>query len=278
MKKEILNRISVMSYPYCHYTFDYFLKAMERFEIKNIEIWGGSPHLYYEDMPPAKLCRLKEDITSRGMRVTAYTPEQVLYPYNMAAREPELRKRSIEYFKKNIEIAAGLGSPLMLVSAGWGYLDEKKEEALERSCESLKLLSAYALEQGVTLALEPLTKISSNLINYADELTKMVSAVSSPALAGMLDVGQMGILGETVEDYFKALGGPPIYMHVMDGRPAGHLAFGDGILPVYQYMAEALRLGYTGCFSMEMNDRQYYLDPDRAIGQSLEILKGWITG
>lgn len=277
MKKDVLKRISVMSYPYCHYTFEYFLKAMERFEVKNIEIWGGSPHLYYEDMTPDVLRRMKNEIVSRGMKVTAYTPEQVLYPYNLAAKEPGIRKRSIEYFKKNINIALELGSPLLLVSAGWGYLDENREEAMARSCESLQAISGYALEHGITLALEALTKISSNLINYADELARMVSDVCSPALAGMLDVGQMGILGETVEDYFKALGNPPVYMHVMDGRPAGHLAFGDGTLPVYHYINEALRLGYTGYFSMEMNDRQYYLEPDPAIGRSLEILKGWMA-
>jgi len=277
MKKDVLQRISVMSYPYCHYTFEYFLKAMERFEVRNIEIWGGSPHLYYEDMTPDALRRIKNEISSRSMKITAYTPEQVLYPYNLAAREPEIRKRSIEYFQKNICIAAGLGAPLLLVSAGWGYLDESREEALKRSQESLKAVSEYALEYGITLALEALTKISSKLINYSHELAKMVSEVSSPALAGMLDVGQMGILGETVENYFNTLGGPPVYMHVMDGRPAGHLAFGDGILPVYHYINEALRFGYTGYFSMEMNDRQYYLEPDLAIGRSLEILKGWMA-
>lgn len=271
-------RVAVMSYPYCHYTFDYFLRAMERAGVRKIEIWCGSPHLYYEEMGPNELRRMKSDIAAHGLSLVALTPEQVLYPYNLAAKESSIRARSIEYFKTNIRIAAQLGSPLLLVCAGWGYLDESREEALDRSRQSLRELAAFAREQGVVLALEALTKISSNLINYASELGQMVSDVSSPALAGMLDVGQMGILGETVEDYFKALGKPPIHMHIMDGRPAGHLAFGDGILPVYHYLREALRLGYTGYFSMEMNDRQYYLEPDKAIGRSLEILKGWMAG
>jgi protein FrlC len=278
MMTDLFERIAVMSYPYCHYTFEYFLKAMERFGVRKIDIWAGSPHLYYEDMGPRELQRMKEGIASHGLSVVAYTPEQVLYPYNLAAREDGLRARSIEYFKTNIRIAAQLGAPLLLVSAGWGYLDERREEALDRSRQSLRELAAYAHDHGVILALEALTKISSNLINYADELARMVADVSSPALAGMLDLGQMGILGETVEDYFKALGCPPIHMHIMDGRPAGHLAFGDGILPVYHYLREALRLGYAGCFTMEMNDRQYYLEPDKAIARSLEILKGWMAG
>lgn len=278
MLMDFSERVSVMSYPYCHYTFGYFLDAMERFGVHKIEIWGGSPHLYYEDVGPRALRQMRKDIASHGCSVSAYTPEQVLYPYNLAAREDVIRARSVEYFKKNIHIASRLGAPLLVISAGWGYLNEGREEALDRSRSSLGELAAYAQDEGVILALEPLTKISSNLINYAADLARMVSEVASPALAGMLDVGQMGILGETVEDYFRALGGPPVHVHIMDGRPAGHLAFGDGILPVYSYLRDALRLGYEGCFTLEMNDRQYYLEPDKAIGRSLDILKNWIAG
>ena len=274
MKIDITKSIAVMSYPYCHYTFDFFLNSMEKLGVKNIEIWGASPHFYIEDVTREQISLLKDRLNAKGLRVTCFTPEQVTYPYNIAAREPGLRKRSVEYFKRNISLAAEIGAPLMIVSAGWGYLNESREEALERAQDSLYKLAHYAEKVGVTLALEALTKISSNLINYASELAQMVKAVSSPALAGMLDVGQMAILGETVGDYFRALGGPPVYMHVMDGRPAGHLAFGDGILPVYSYILEAMELGYTGVFSMEMNDRQYYLEPDLAIGKSLELLKG----
>lgn len=278
MLMDFSERVSVMSYPYCHYTFGYFLDAMERFGVHKIEIWGGSPHLYYEDVGPRALRQMRKDIASHGCSVSAYTPEQVLYPYNLAAREDAIRARSVEYFKKNIHIAAQLGAPLLVISAGWGYLNEDREKVLDRSRSSLGELAAYAQDEGEILALEPLTKISSNLINYAADLARMVSEVASPALAGMLDVGQMGILGETVEDYFKALGGAPVHVHIMDGRPVGHLAFGDGILPVNSYLRDALRLGYEGCFTLEMNDRQYYLEPDKAIGRSLEILKSWIAG
>ncbi len=277
MGKKIMERISIMSYPYCHYSFEYFLNSMEKFNVKNIELWGGSPHIYFEDFSREKANDIKGRVASSGMKISAYTPEQVLYPYNIAAREPEIRKRSLDYFIKNIGIAAQIGSPIILVSAGWGYLDESREAAFDRSIGSMKTLAHIAQENGVMLALEALTKISSNLVNHASELADMVSAVSSTSLAGMLDVGQMAILGETVSDYFKALGKAPVYMHIMDGRPAGHLAFGDGILPVDKYIKEALDLGYQGIFSMEMNDRQYYLDPDRAISSSLAILQGWLT-
>lgn len=265
-----------MSYPYCHYSFEYFLEAMGKFQIENIEIWGGSPHLYYEDATEEKLNKIKKNIKEQNMKISAYTPEQVVYPYNIAAQEPEIRRRSIKYFKENIEIAANLESPLLLINGGWGYLNESKDEAWKRSKESLCLIAEHALKYNIKLALEPLTKISSNLINYAKELAQMIVEVNSPMLFGMLDVGQMAILNETVEDYFEALGQSPIYIHIMDGSPEGHLAFGDGILRVDKYIKRAIELGYQGYFSMEINDRRYYLDPDNAIKKSIEKLKEWV--
>ena len=275
MKATFSPQISVMSSCYCHYSFDYFLNSMNCLNIKNIEIWGGWPHICYDDLSFTQIQSKKNKINRLGINIVAYTPEQVQYPYNIAIEEPELRKRSIDYFKKNIEIAKELGAPIMIVSSGWGYLDEQKNMALERSCDSLRKLSDYAQDNGITLALEVLTKISSNIVNYSYELAKMVSQVNSPALKGMLDVGQMSILGETVRDYFAALGESPVYIHIMDGQPAGHLALGDGVLPVKDYIDEAYALGYSGYFSMEINDRRYFLDPDKAIGQSLGKIKEW---
>jgi protein FrlC len=275
MKKNVMERIAVMSACYGHYSFGYFLRSMQRFGVRHIEIWGGSPHICSDDRTLNRVTSLKQKTDALGMDIIAYTPEQVQYPYNIAAQESDIRSKSIDYFKKNIDITAALQSPIMLINAGWGYLDEAKEAAWDRSRTSLRHLALYAKEQGVMLALEVLTKISSNLINYSYELAKMISEVNEPSMKGMIDVGQMSILGETIANYFDALGEPPVHIHIMDGQPAAHLALGDGILPVKSYIDEVIVHGYEGIFSMEINDRRYFLEPDKAIEQSLDTLTTW---
>ena len=71
-------------------------------------------------------------------------------------------------------------------------------------------------------ALEPLTKISSNLINYATELADMISDII--ACIGRDGCWSNGNTRETVEDYFNAWV-VSLSTHVMDGKPEGHLAF-----------------------------------------------------
>ena len=39
-----MDQIAVMSVQYVHYTFDYYLDSMHQCGIKNLDLWGGSPH------------------------------------------------------------------------------------------------------------------------------------------------------------------------------------------------------------------------------------------
>lgn len=268
-------RVSVMSYTHCHFPLSYFLEKMEVFGLKHMELWGGYPHFCVDYDDAAQCKRIRADIKAHGLTLTAITPESINYPYNLAAREEVVREKSIAYFKRNITACKLLGCKLLVITPGYGYLNEPKEAAWERSRASLITLARFAQENGICLALEHLTTISSNLINFASELAQMVCEVQSPALRGMLDLGQMSILGETVEQYHTALGGDIAHVHIMDGRPAGHLAIGDGQLPLEFYVRELERLGYEGMISMEINDRAYYLDPDKAIQQSLTQMAQW---
>ena len=78
------------------------------------------------------------------MSVTAYTPEILAYPYNIASEDDEVRRESIAYIERNIWIAAQLEAPVMLLSPGWGMWDRPKEEARKRSVDSLALLAQRA--------------------------------------------------------------------------------------------------------------------------------------
>lgn len=269
-------QIAGMNYTYCHYPFDFFLDSMTRLGIRNIELWGGSPHFYTEDFTCEMIRGVKKQISSRGLNLVCFTPCQAVYPVNIAAKESYLRDRSIRYMIKSIEAAVELESPLVIVGAGWGYLSESKADAWKRSQESLGIITRNAERLGVTLALEPYTTISSNLINYASELKQMLMEVGSPVMKGMLDVGQMAILNERIEDYFGVLGKDLVHIHFVDGRPTGHMAFGDGTLPLSDYLHKIIEIGYARHLSMEINDRQYFIEPEMAVKQSLDMLEKWL--
>lgn len=258
-----------MNFHYCRHPFEFFLDSMTKLGVEAIELWAAAPHFYVEDLSPAAVRRVRRQIRARGLRLVCVTPEQCVYPINLAAKEAAFRKRSIAYFADNLEAAADLGSPLLLVTPGCGYFSEPRAEAWRRSRDSLITLARQAERLGVILALEPLSPASSNLINGLSQLKRMVTEVGSPHLKAMLDTVQMAIIGEEIEAYCEVFGEDLVHIHLVDGAPQNHLAWGDGILPLEKYLRALSQHRYAGFATLEICDRRYFHAPQRADRQSL---------
>jgi len=277
MGKISRSQITGMNFHYLHYPLESFLDDMVRFQFENIELWGAAPHIYVEDLSLSDINRIKREIDQRGLRVVCFTPEQCMYPINLAAKEDEIRQRSLRYFRKSLEAGVELGSPMLLVTAGWGYRNENSEEAWKRARESLQQLALEAEKRGILLALEPLSKVESNLVTDLPTLLRMLAEVNSPALKGMFDTIPLAMIGEDMDAYFEQLKEALIHIHFIDGNPGGHLAWGDGTLPVERYMNTLERYGYTGALTLEFTSMQYVVEPDRAIEQSLRSLQPYLV-
>lgn len=272
---QIRQRFAVMNNAYRFYSFSYFLDSMEKLGLGLVDLWGGVQHFDPYEADAAYIKRTKRLLNDRGLKIAAYTPELLGYPYNLADRYKEIREASLSYCRKNLWIAAELAAPVMLISPGWGMWDQPYEEAFLRSAESLGKLAEVAKKLGIMLALEHLTPQSSNLLNSADAVCRMVEMVEHPNLGAALDLGQMSVFGETVDTYFNRLGNRIQIVHMMDGSPDGHLAFGDGILPLQEYFNKLERAGYAGIITLEINDVRYGERPHEALRQCVNVLAGW---
>lgn len=272
MGKILRSQITGMNFHYLHYPLEYFLDSMVRYEFQQIELWGASPHCYVEDLTLSDINGIRRKIEDRGLKIVCFTPEQCMYPINLAAKETEIRERSIRYFQKSIEAAAELDAPMVLVTAGWGYRNESRGEALSRTTDSLQKLSSYAEKRGIVLALEPLQKVESNLICDLPDLAEILDAIGSVHLKGMVDTIPMAVEGEKLESYFKRFKDELVHIHFIDGKPAGHLAWGDGNLPIEKYMSTLREYEYKGALTLEFTSAQYLEDPDRAVEKSMNFL------
>lgn len=276
MHKLMFDQLAGMNCHYIRHSFEYFLRSMQELDLKNIEIWGAAPHYFADYFDKSMVQDLKARVISHGLKVICLTPEQVTYPINIAANEDYLRELSVRNHLKTLEHAAILECGMMLLTPGYGNLDEPREEAWKRSADSITRIVRRAEELGVTVALEHLSPISSNLINTAIQLRQMLDEVKSPNLKVTMDVVQVGIVGETVEDYFRILGKDIAHIHFVDGTPGGHLALGDGMLPLQKDLAEISKNDYRGYLSMEIADRRYFFDPKAADRKSAEHYMQWI--
>jgi protein FrlC len=271
------SQISAMNIHYRYFPLEYFLDSASDNGFSSIELWAASPHFFIDDVGPKETASLRRETDKRGLRIICFTPEQCVYPINIAAREKQIRTRSINYFEKAIDISADLECELVLITSGWGYFSEPPDEAWRRSQDSLEILLRKAETKGITLVLEPLRTDESNLVTSLPMLSKMINEISSAALKGMIDTIPMALAGETISDYFQVLGDDLRHIHFVDGKPRGHLAWGDGVLPLQKYITDLEDIAYQDYLSLEITDSTYYLDPGSAEVRSLASLMPFLN-
>jgi len=267
------DRVAGMNLIYVFHPLTRFFDAMVDLEVDAVELWGGSPHLFADDVTAADVARIRRELERRDLRLVCYTPEQCVYPYNWAAAEERLRDRSVRYLERSLEIAGELGAGLMLVTSGWGYAAEPAGVAWERSRQALARVAARGAACGVTLVLEPLQPVESNLVIDLASLRRMIDEVGSPSLAACLDTVAMAVAGEDIERSLDELGGLLRHIHLNDGDPAGHLVWGDGSLPLAEYLRAVGERGYAGHLTLEIAADGYRTDPDAAMRRGLQAVR-----
>lgn len=270
----MLDKICGMNITYLRYSFEYFLKSMKRLNITFIELWGGAPHFYVNDLTYMQIKEVYNKIKKHDIEIEFFTPEQCMYPINLSAKDETLRKRSIDYFIKCVDVSNSLEVSKMLITSGLGYFDEPESECWKRAKESLSQVSEYAESQDITLALEPLSYFESNVVTNIDTLKKMLNDVQSPNLKAMVDTVPMALENETLQQYFETFGKDLIHIHFIDTDTFhSHLAWGDGKLQLSDYLKVINHYEYPGKLTLELTGSRYTNDPEKALEKSINAIK-----
>ncbi len=273
MKHLNKSQIAVMNIQYKYFPLTLFLDDAVKNNVENIELWGAAPHFYLDDMTYQEVTSVRHEIERRNLRLVCYTPEQCVYPINIASPHKETRRRSVKFFEDSIRVAGELGTNKVLVTSGTGYFDGSDEqEAWKWSRENLYSLGELAEHYGVTLALEVLRHDESNLVYNLPTLQKMLAELNHSAIGGMIDTIPMALAGERPAQYLEALGDRLVHVHFIDGAPRGHLAWGDGVLDMNTYLSEFDEYGYSGFLSLEITDGRYFMNPSASVEQSIKRL------
>ncbi|WP_188189904.1 sugar phosphate isomerase/epimerase family protein [Nonomuraea sp. SYSU D8015] len=269
-----LRQITGSNFSYQHLPFDRFLDDAADLGREQLELWGVAPQLHVPRLSNAEARAVRRAAESRGLAVRCLTPEQVMYPVNVASPVPWLREGSIATFRRAAELCAELGAELLLLTPGRGFEDEPVDAAWRRSADAIGEIAAYAGTLGVTCVLEALQRVESNLVNDSRALARMIGEIGAPNLGAVLDTVAMAAAGETVDDYFDALGDRVRHVHLIDGRPTGHLVWGDGELPLEDYLAALGRRGYRGHMTFELfGDGTYAFAPRAAVERCLTAVR-----
>lgn len=239
-----------------------------------IELWGIAPHLDLFHAHDRKVAAVRAMLADHGLSVRIFTPEQVVYPVNIASGDADYRRESVQRFRRAADIAAALGARHLFLTAGRGYETEPQESAWNRAADSLWEIASYAAGLSVRCLLEPLQRRESNILHNAADLRRMMDRIGLPNVDAVLDLVAMACAGDGVGDYLAVFGPHLGHVHIVDGTPTGHLVWGDGTLPLGDWITALAAAGYGGTMSFEpFGDGSYALDPEAALVRNLAAVR-----
>ncbi|MGY3751082.1 sugar phosphate isomerase/epimerase family protein [Vagococcus acidifermentans] len=277
MQETILKRIAGMNYYYRYYTIDYFFDSLKKNHIQNFELWTCTHHFELSDMTYQETKKFKKKIDQYGLHMICLTPEQSNpKPYNLAAKEPQLQEKAKRYFMNAIRVASELDCKQLSLNSGWDFYSENPNEAWKRSVSMMNELAEFARKNNVTIVLEALQPDESHLVNTINDLTLYLEAVNQDNLFVNIDFGAMARAHETIDQYFLAFGEKIRHCHFVDGKPTGHLAWGDGNRDILTDFNDLIKNGYLGWLTFEFANSSYFNQPFETDRRVIQHIKNMI--
>ncbi len=153
-----------------------------------------------------------------------------------------------------IDTAVTLGSPLVSgpLYSSVGRTDAvpaaEKEKQFAAAAGSLRELAAYAAEKGISLAIEPLIRFETDMINSCNEALALIDAAGAENLGVHLDTFHMNVEESSPVTAVIEAGEKLFNLHVSDNTRG---APGTGSFN-WKGFADALRyIGYSGPVLLE---------------------------
>ncbi|HID90367.1 TPA: sugar phosphate isomerase/epimerase, partial [Candidatus Bathyarchaeota archaeon] len=125
---------------------------------------------------------LRELVGSLGLEVPALATglSYVHFGLSFADRDPVVRDATVRRVKEYIRLASELGSAVVVgLIRGKAGEDAPLETAWGWNVECLKDCAREAEELGVTLALEPLNRYETDIVNTVDDGLRLISEIGS---------------------------------------------------------------------------------------------------
>jgi sugar phosphate isomerase/epimerase len=167
---------------------------------------------------------------------------------------PEERVRAIDYVKRCIDLAKGIGARSVLVvpsMVGQTSPMVSKMDDLSRAAESLAEAGEFAGSAGILLTIEPINRYEVCLANSLEDGVNLAKASGSPYVRTMGDTFHMQMEeGDGIPSAISRIGSHWIqHFHVADNTRE---APGRGCLPWGDILASLQSIEYEGGISCEL--------------------------
>jgi len=125
--------------------------------------------------------------------------------------------------------------------------DERQRE-WDLAVAELKLVSASAADRGLCLALEPINRFETDLVNTTADSLRMIREIDHPAAKVMIDTFHMTIEEADLGAAIRAAGKDLIHVQVSENHRG---VTGTGLTPWVSFRDALVEIGYSGSIVIE---------------------------
>ncbi|MCS6907794.1 MAG: sugar phosphate isomerase/epimerase family protein [Anaerolineales bacterium] len=248
-------KYSVSNWIYGDEPLEKTFERLSRFGYDGIELMG-EPRLY----DPAEVKRHCQKYNLRVLSIAG------MYPWptqerDLANPDPGVRARAVNYLKECVDFAEAVEAPVIIVVpsavAKTSPVGDPKDEeewiaASERewkwAVNSVGEAAAYAAQKGISLAIEPINRYETYLINTCEQALRFVEEVNNKFVGIHLDTFHMNIEEPDPPGAIRMAGEKLLNVHIADSN---RQSVGRGHIDFKTILKALLEINYPGALALE---------------------------
>jgi D-psicose/D-tagatose/L-ribulose 3-epimerase len=168
---------------------------------------------------------------------------------DLAHRDAATRANAAAYLARLLELAAAVGSPHVCgpmysaVGKEPAFDGEARKAEWDRAVAGLAAAAAQAEALGVRLAIEPLNRFETDLVNTTEQGLALCADIGSPAAGLLLDTFHMNIEEKSVGAAIRAAGDRLVHVHACENDRG---TLGTAHVPWGEVFSALEEIGYDG--------------------------------
>jgi len=203
---------------------------------------------------PAVLDRagVKRIVDAQRLQVPAFGTGQAYVEEHLSFTDPDAssRARAVERIASHIALAREFNALVILgLVRGTMQSNVSRDQAQAWMTDALKTVAHAARTHGIRLAIEPLNRYETNLLNTVAETRAAIDEIGADHVGILFDTFHANIEEPQMEASLRACGARLFHVHVADSNRrypgAGHIDFA-------RIIATLREMNYTGWVSAEI--------------------------
>jgi protein FrlC len=258
-------KFSIASSVFVNYAIEDAVRLIASAGYQGVDIWGGRPHAYRQDLTARRLKSLSALLEDLGLSVPSFMPAFFRYPHSLSNPNPVIRENSLDYMRMCIENAGALNAGSILIVPGRSLNGQSHKEAWHHLVESTRTVCELARPYGLVPTIEPVNRWVSDLVNTAADADRLIQEAGCENLGITLDTGHVHLSPEAFSEAVAIAGERLYQIHVNDndGTSQQNLVLGEGTFDFANFKKILKDIHFQGFLTNELG-WEYTLSPDEA--------------